>query len=124
MLYRYGLIESWGRGTQDIIQYSLAMGNPEPELFEQGNTFFVRFASRIPLGPYASLVNRLSQRQRDILNHLKQGPLPLRSIMERLENPPSAETIADVLAELKTLGLVANRGHGQGAVWFLVQISG
>lgn len=121
VLYRYGLIEAWGRGTQDIIQYSLALGNPEPEFFEQGNTFFVRFISRIPLGPQATLVNRLSQRQRDILNLLTLGPLPLRTIMEKLENPPSAQTIADTLANLKDLGLINNRGHGRAAVWFLAQ---
>lgn len=120
VLYRYGFIEAWGRGTQDMVKYSLEIGNPEPEFFEQGNTFFVRFASRIPLGAPAALMNRLNQRQRAILNLLTQGPLPLRTMMEQLESPPSAQTIADTLADLKALDLVDNRGHGRAAVWFLV----
>lgn len=119
VFYRYGLVETWGRGTQDIIDYSLEMGNPEPLFFEQANAFCVQFDSRIPLGPYSSLVNRLSQRQRDILNLLKRGPLSLRAIWEGLDASPSTKTIAANLAELKALGFIDNRGHGRGAVWYL-----
>jgi len=41
--YRRGLIEQWGRGTQKIVDWCVATGQPEPEFEEQAGAVVVRF---------------------------------------------------------------------------------
>jgi len=131
VLYRQGLIEHWGRGTQDIIDYCLAAGHPEPEFIESGGAFCVRFTPKIPLGLNLSSSGRsmhrvhLSKRQKDILNLLiEHRSLPLREILALLENPPAPDTVYDDLNRLKELGFISTIGHGRGATWNLIRNNG
>jgi ATP-dependent DNA helicase RecG len=43
VFYRRGLIEQWGRGTQKIVSWCVAAGQPEPEFEEQAGAVVVRF---------------------------------------------------------------------------------
>ena len=43
VFYRRGLIEQWGRGTQKIVDWCVAAGQPEPEFEEQAGAVVVRF---------------------------------------------------------------------------------
>ena len=43
VFYRRGLIEQWGRGTQKIVDWCVAAGQPEPEFEEQAGDVVVRF---------------------------------------------------------------------------------
>jgi ATP-dependent DNA helicase RecG len=43
VFYRRGLIERWGRGTQQMVNWCLAADQPEPEFEEQAGDVVVRF---------------------------------------------------------------------------------
>lgn len=119
VFYRRGLIEKWGRGTQNIIEECLESHLPEPEFFEQGNAFCAKFYA----GRYPKADKSLTVRQQEILSILRNGvELPLRKILVRMENPPSSATIRAELYKLKSSGLIDAAGHGAGAAWFLVKL--
>ncbi len=43
VFYRRGLVEQWGRGTQNIVELCVEAGHPEPEFVEQAGAVGVRF---------------------------------------------------------------------------------
>jgi len=119
VFYRRGLIEQWGRGTQKIVSWCVAAGQPEPEFEEQAGAVVVRFR---PSGyhPPLRVSQDLSERQRRILFTLssrKEWTFP--EIYEALDNPPSERTVRMELSELSGLGLVGSRGRGKFARWWL-----
>ena len=119
VFYRRGLIEQWGRGTQKIVTWCVAAGQPEPEFEEQAGAVVVRFR---PSGyhPPLRVSQDLSERQRRILLTLssrKEWTFP--EIFEALDNPPSERTVRMELSELSGLGLVGSRGRGKFARWWL-----
>jgi ATP-dependent DNA helicase RecG len=52
VFYRRGLVDRWGRGTQEIVELCLRAGRPEPEFLEVDGTVGVRF---LPSGYVAPL---------------------------------------------------------------------
>ena len=46
IMYRRGIVESVGMGTQLMIDECLAIGKPEPNYFERGNSFVVQFIAK------------------------------------------------------------------------------
>ena len=119
VFYRRGLIEQWGRGTQKIVTWCVAAGQPEPEFEEQAGAVVVRFR---PAGyhPPLRVSQDLSERQRRILLTLssrKEWTFP--EIYEALDDPPSERTVRMELSELSGLGLVGSRGRGKFARWWL-----
>ncbi|MFQ6090171.1 MAG: ATP-binding protein [Candidatus Bipolaricaulia bacterium] len=121
VFYRRGLVERWGRGTQKIVELCVKAGHPEPEFIEQAGAVGVRFLPSGYIAPHR-VAHDLTPRQREILQILAgKGSVPLRVIMQELEHPPASATVRDDLYHLKRLGLIDSRGHGRGAVWFLVR---
>ena len=119
VFYRRGLIEQWGRGTQKIVDWCVAAGQPEPEFEEQAGAVVVRFR---PSGyhPPLRVGQDLSERQRRILLTLssrKEWTFP--EIYESLDDPPSERTVRMELSGLSGLGLVGSRGRGKFARWWL-----
>lgn len=119
VFYRRGLIEQWGRGTEDIVALCVRAGHPEPEFGEQAGSVWVRFLPSGYIAPHR-VAHDLTERQREILQVIGRGRrIPLRQIMASLSHPPAEATVRDDLYHLKRLGLVNSQGHGRGAVWFL-----
>ena len=119
VFFRRGLVERWGRGTQRIVELCNRAGHPEPEFVEQAGTVGVRFLPSGYIAPHRVAYD-LTPRQRLILQILAgPEPLPLRTIMNRIPDPPAASTVRDDLYHLKRLGLIDSQGRGRGAVWFL-----
>lgn len=114
------LVERWGIGTQMIVDLCVKAGHPEPEFIEQAGAVGVRFLPSGYIAPH-KVVSDLSRRQREILQILSEGELPLRSIMARLDNPPAQNTVRDDIYRLKHLELIDSRGRGRGAVWFVAR---
>jgi ATP-dependent DNA helicase RecG len=120
VFYRRGLIEQWGRGTQKIVDWCIAAGQPEPEFEERAGDVVVRFR---PSGyhPPLRVGHDLTERQRRLLQILADGrKRRLQEIHSGLENPPAKRTLLDDLKLLRQLGLVASGGRGVGAKWWLV----
>ena len=121
VFYRRGLVERWGRGTQMIVELCVRAGHPEPDFAEQAGAVRVCFLPSEYIAPHR-IVHNLTGRQREILQILAGNALlPLRTIMERLTHPPASTTVRDDLYHLKRLNLIASKGHGRGAVWFLLR---
>jgi ATP-dependent DNA helicase RecG len=119
VFYRRGLIEQWGRGTQKIVDWCVAAGQPEPEFEERAGAVVVRFR---PAGyhPPLRVSQDLTERQRRILLILSQGgDWTFGKIYERLQDPPAKRTIQADLRFLRDLNLVDLSGHGGAARWRL-----
>ena len=120
LFYRRGLIEKWGRGTQEIIDLCVAAGHPPPEFEERAGDVVVRF---IPSGyvPPHRVEHNLTDRQRRILHALRDGQ-PVKAEVIRLSiNPALADrTLRHDLKLLKEWGLIRTSGRGAGAKWSLV----
>ncbi len=123
VLYRRGLVERWGRGTQKIVELCLRAGHPEPEFLEVAGAVGVRF---LPSGYVAPLrvAHDLTERQRQILQAVAGGRERQVANIRAQINPQVADrTLRDDLLHLNRLGLVDSRGHGRGAVLFLTPAS-
>ncbi len=121
IFYIKGLIEKWGRGTQQIVSLCVKAGHPEPEFFEQAGSFVVRFLPSGYIAPHR-ISHGLSDRQRHILQSLSDSlsrGATFTKIKSRLLSPPADRTLRDDFQHLKRLGLIDVLGHGRGARWFL-----
>jgi len=119
VFYRRGLIEQWGRGTQKIVDWCVAAGQPEPEFEEQAGAVVVRFR---PSGyhPPLRISHNLTDRQRKILHLLSdRARWKVQDILARLESPPGLRTLQLDLRFLRELGLVETSGRGANARWWL-----
>jgi ATP-dependent DNA helicase RecG len=119
VFYRRGLIEQWGRGTQKIVDWCIAAGQPEPEFEERAGDVVVRFR---PSGfhPPLRVGHDLTDRQRMLLLMLSDGrEWTFPAIYQTLEKPPSERTLRSELQLLSELGLVGSRGRGRFARWWL-----
>ncbi len=119
VFYRRGLIEQWGRGTEKIVDWCVAAGQPEPEFEEQAGGVVVRFR---PSGyhPPLRISHDLTDRQRRILLMLSDGrERRFQEIYVQIDNPPSDRTVRQDLNLLRQWGLVNSSGHGGSARWWL-----
>lgn len=122
VLYRCGVIESWGRGTLKMVNLTEAAGLPRPEIEDVGGCVTVRFRPTRYVPPQR-IAHDLKDRQRGVLALLdaSSGGLALREIRSRMTGHATEWEIKGDLGLLKQLGLVESMGHGRGAVWRLVR---
>jgi ATP-dependent DNA helicase RecG len=123
VFYYRGLIEKWGRGTQKIVSFCVKAGHPEPDFFEQSNSFVVRFLPSGYIAPHR-ISHNLTDRQRQVLQTLsfsRSEGITFSDIKLKILNPPANRTLRDDFQHLKKLGLIDVQGHGRGAKWVLVQ---
>lgn len=126
IFYNRGLIEKWGRGTQKIVSFCVKAGHPEPDFFEQSNSFVVRFLPSGYIAPHR-ISHNLTDRQRQILQTLSFSPgtgTTFTDIKFKIPNPPADRTLRDDFQHLKRLGLIDVNGHGRGAKWALTTANG
>ncbi len=121
VLFRRGVIESWGRGTIKMAELAQQAGLPAPEIEDAGGCVTVRFRPSRYLAPQR-VAHDLTDQQRQVLMLLEasRGGLALREIRAALPNAPSDWEVKAALTLLKQLELVDTDGHGRGAYWFLV----
>lgn len=118
VLYRRGIIESWGRGTIKMAELTASAGLPRPEIEDAGGCVTVRFRPSRYVPPQR--VGRdVTERQQEILVLLANTGegLALREIVAALGSPVNERQIREDLATLRTLGLANPEGHGRGARW-------
>ncbi len=123
VFYNRGLIERWGRGTQKILSLCVKAGHPEPDFFEQSNSFAIRFMPTGYIAPHC-ISHNLTDRQRQILQTLSFSygrGITFSDVKSKIANRPADRTLRDDFQHLKRLGLVSSMGRGRGAKWVLVQ---
>lgn len=123
-----GKIESWGRGTIDMIKDCKSVGNPLPIYEEIGNSFSVTLPLReSTITPSTTqqeherrFIPRLTDRQNKILELLTSAPLTLQQITKKIKETLTDRTIQRELTNLKNMGLVEFSGKTKGAVWKII----
>lgn len=122
VLYRCGVIESWGRGTLKIVRLAEEAGLPRPEIEDAGGCVTVRFLPTRYVPPQR-IAHDLTERQRAVLALLdaSRGGLALREIRAGLPGRPADWEVKNDLSLLRQLGLVESIGHGRGAYWRLLR---
>jgi len=122
-LFRRGVVESVGTGTQEIMKYCKELGMQEPEFIEQGNAFYVIFKAKEVLPTFRQIdenIEKLTIRQKAIVNLLRQyESLSFSELIHKLESKPSEPTLKRDLSTLKKLDIIDVRGKTWSAVWFL-----
>lgn len=120
IFYLCGMIEKWGRGTLDMIQDCKAAGNQPPKYAEVGGTFSVTLPLKTPMRtiiPVPSHITDqpvLTDRQKEIINILKRGPMSREQIMEKMSIKLTDRIMQLELSKLKGLGLITHEGAGKG----------
>lgn len=118
VLFRRGIIETWGRGTLKMAELAERAGLPRPEIETIPGAVVVRFRPSRYLPPQ-KVGHDLSARQRMVLSLLAEEPMRLAAIFSRMEDGVSLRNLRVDLDLLRKLGLVDSRGHGRGARWHL-----
>ncbi len=123
VLFRRGIIESWGRGTLKIAELTQRAGLPRPDIEDAAGCVTVRFRPGRYLPP-RRVSHDLSDRQRALLSRLSASVegMALRELREGFEPGIAEWELKADLAALKALGLVNTAGRGRGAYWFLVKL--
>lgn len=106
VFYARGLIETWGTGTNRMIQLCDEADVPAPKFEEYSGGVSVTFRFKTPIGtskPAAPA--ELSTRQNEILSVLRQSshPLSTNQILSQLQHPPTARTVQNDLAILQKI---------------------
>lgn len=114
VMYKQGMIESVGTGTQEMLRESQKIGAPDPEYIERGSTFIVIFHKNLQDRQKASL----PPRQQEILNIMsRMGACTTTEILKDIKNPPTDRTLRSDLVQLEALGYVLKQGDGRATTW-------
>ena len=124
VMYVCKKIEKWGRGTLDMITDCKKAGLPLPEYEEVGGGFSVTLHLKEPIrtiimkqayknGP------KLTARQKEIIDILKQGPSTRQEIMSQMTIVITDRVMQLELAKLKKMRIIQSEGKGKSIVWAL-----
>lgn len=115
-------MESWGRGTLEIIELCRRDGHPEPNFLEDRGGFIVQMNSKYPLNTviaadYDSVEEDVTAREKIIMVALKSALHGLSSslISKKVDIPE--RTIRRDLSKLEERGLVKSEGKGRARKW-------
>jgi ATP-dependent DNA helicase RecG len=122
VFYACGMIEMWGRGIQNIIEFCEEAGNPKPQFIATNADFTVCLPMHEPIVSMTQNKEKnkitLISRQEKILEILeKEGKLKASEILDSLSNPPSLRTIKTDLLYLMKQNLIEMVGKGRNTVW-------
>ena len=106
--YFAGLIESWGRGTINMVNDCKALNIPEPQYSYQTSFFSITFLK--------SVNDPVNDRQRIILNLIKSNKFITREQLATGCNI-SIETIKRDLKKLKELNIIIRKGSDKTGCW-------
>ncbi|UUM21779.1 ATP-binding protein [Mycoavidus sp. SF9855] len=122
VLYICRMIERWGRGTQEMIDFCKAAGNPSPRFVESTGSFTVilTFKNPIHISPSIELPTP-TPRQQEILKVLEALPLNSAQVVEKLANAPSRRMVQIDLAKLEEAGFIKREGDSRSLVWHVVK---
>ena len=120
VLYRRGVMEQWGRGTQKMVELTTEAGLPTPQFAERTGEVVVSFFPTRYVAP-SRIEHNLSALQQQLLAIVgRHISVASKQLLTELGPVPSAKrTIQDDLAFLAKIGLVERQGWGAGARWCL-----
>lgn len=113
VLYRRGVIESWGRGTTKMAELAKKAGLPVPDIEDAAGCVTVRFRPTHFVAPQL-MPQELTERQSKILALLATGAagLALRDVCAALDGQAEEATVKQDVELLLKLGLIEKHGRG------------
>ena len=126
VFYACGKIEKWGRGTLDMIQDCIKVGNPIPVYSEVCGCFSITLYFKESIRSIYEVAKSIASvtitpRQKEILSILDATQGQSRhEIMTKLQIQLTDRVMQLELAKLKNLGLVKSQGKANATLWFLV----
>lgn len=123
-----GKIEKWGRGTLDMIRDCKNAGNPLPKFEEIGGGFSVTLPLKEPMRTIIyeeskkANLEKLTNRQKEIINFLQKGPLNRQQLMAKMHTSLKDRTVQLELSKLKNMGLIKSEGKAKAIMWSLVKL--
>ena len=130
VFYLRGIVEQWGRGIQQMVDLMAHAGLPKPQIEEGPGSVTVRFSAAGYVAP-TRVGQDLTPLQRAILEVLAaKGSLPPGEIVGELPARVFASKATDplrqtreALFQLRSYGLIEQRGHGRGSRWCIALTS-
>lgn len=124
VFFKCKIIERWGRGTMDMINFCKKAGAPAPKFEDKGGFFTVILRFKEPIR-YVQPIHEVQQnisvalttRQKEIIKILKRSPQTREQIMEKLKEELAPRTVQQELLNLKKLNLIIQSGKGKLIVW-------
>ena len=125
VFYLCHMIEQWGRGTQEMVELCKQSGNPIPQFEESTGFFSVILPLKEPVAKIkeqnvSSSLTDLTNRQKDILEILRQGSNSREDILSKTSESLTLRTLQRELTVLKKFGLIASERKARQSVWFIV----
>lgn len=118
VLFVCKMIERWGRGTQDMVDFCKKVGNPKPKFREMTGSFTVILPLKEPIGGYKEKsYPDLTGRQREMLKLLSESALNSAQIAAKLKDYPGIRMVQIELKKLEKFGLVKREGETRATVW-------
>jgi len=112
MFYKAGFVESWGRGTNNIIEECLKMGLPEPE-YKYTFSSVQLIIRKTPLKP--PLKPPLKTKEHILELIISDKNITIAQIAEILGR--SRDTINEHIANLKKTGVLQRIGSRKSGYW-------
>ena len=122
MLFAAGKIEKWGRGTLDMIKLCKQSGNPVPIFEETSGSFSVIFPLKESLSRHPRVLipsMQLTDRQQEIIEILKEGPLKTQQIMDKMSIKLTDRVMQLELSKLRKIGVIKSTGRTKTTIWTL-----
>lgn len=117
LFYVAGLIESWGRGTNIILDLCQEAKLNHPKFISRDYFFGVYFPAEIQASTSNSKWGQLTKQKREILAQFdKQPEVTLNLLIERLPHVHE-RALRQELETLKKMQLIQNYGHGRASFW-------
>ena len=117
-LFRSGYIESWGRGTLNMIKDCLAAGLPEPRYYYDMSGFWVEFSNDIYNEEYLNSIN-LNERQIKAVLYIKEKK-KINNAEYRAINNASKATATRDLIELVNKNILEKSGGSNATFYELI----
>ena len=126
IFYKAGYIESWGRGTLNIIDYCASINLPEPEMSEEMNGFLLVIhkhtgsSERIP-ETTQKLPRNYPETTRKILEQIQKDPYITRKELVKIIGNITEDGIKYHLRKLQKEGIIKRIGPAKGGHWEVVE---
>jgi len=114
VFHRRGLIEQWGRGTNEILRFAREADCPEPEFLELGNSFVVRFWP-VKIAGEEKAPETLEQKILVILR--RSGPLSVSDVLKELGESVPLRSLQRELKQLVIKRKLAVSGKGKATTY-------
>jgi ATP-dependent DNA helicase RecG len=121
IMYKRGIIESVGMGTQEIFEECKKIGAPDPQYIERGNIFVVVLRSNPLVRNHDEKKLIMNPRHLEILKIMTsfEGGCTTTQILKLMTSPPTDRTLRSDLTELEKQDYVVRQGDGRTTLWML-----